>query len=522
MRVVVDRGRLPGMDIDLAGLLRPGFRLGDRYRLAEPIGVGGMAVVWRASDTVLARTVAVKLLAPHSRDSQSPARIRHEARAAASLSHPNIAQVHDYGEQVVAGELVPYVVLELVAGGTLLDRLRDGELPPRQALRVGAEVAAALAAAHATGLVHRDIKPANVMLAPTGAKVVDFGIAAASGPVPGGDTMLGTPTYVAPERLTSNEVLPASDVYALGVLLYRMLAGQTPWPDERPTKLLANHLYTEPPPLVPLRPVPTHVLDLCTRCLRKDPAARPTAREAAHLLAHAAGFTAIEDTTAPPGPAGATPTEPSIIIRPPVRHRVGKILRPAATVLFLAAAGTAAWVSTRGDTAAPPDRPGAAVSPTPSGAPSPTTTSTATTTTTTATAARPGAQPTNAPGIQPGGGLPAGLTGAPATAGLPHPTTSTTAAPPTPPSPAPTTSPPAPPATTPPNRTLSSAGGSITVNCPSSATAQILSWTAARSYHLTKVDTAAGPSPAAAFAHGNDTVTMTVTCDDGVPTAQTS
>ncbi|MFC7277145.1 serine/threonine-protein kinase, partial [Paractinoplanes rhizophilus] len=309
------------MDIDLAGLARPGLCLGGRYRLVEPIGAGGMAVVWRSWDTVLTRTVAVKLLATHVRDPRL-AQIRREARIAAQLSHPNIAQVHDYGETVVAGELVPYVVLELIIGGTLLDRLRDGDLPAPQSLRVGAEVAAALAAAHAAGLVHRDIKPANIMLAPTGAKVVDFGIAATRGPASEGDTVFGTPTYTAPERLTGDEVLPASDVYALGVLLYRLLSGHAPWAGAPAQRVLANHVHAEPPPLVPLAPVPAAVLDLCARCLRKDPAARPTAREAARVLAHAAGLDALREA-----PGLAAP------------------LAPPAGTEPVAGAGAGAWVA---------------------------------------------------------------------------------------------------------------------------------------------------------------------------------
>src|SRR4051812_33206349 len=152
--------------------------LGDRYKLLDELGSGGMAVVWSARDEVLGRRVAVKLLAGRfAGDPQSRARIRDEARAAATLSHPNIAQVYDYGEAAGA----PYVVMELVNGPTLQQKVADGPLPPRKVFRICGEVAAALAAAHADGLVHRDIKMANIMVTPAGAKVVDFGIAAAVG-----------------------------------------------------------------------------------------------------------------------------------------------------------------------------------------------------------------------------------------------------------------------------------------------------------------------------------------------------
>ena len=245
--------------------------LGGRYALLDQVGTGGSAVVWRAKDQVLGRTVAVKLLAgPHAGDPESRRRIREEARAAATLSHPNIAQVHDYGESDEGGVCTPYVVMELVRGSTLQQRMAAGPLPPRFAMRVAAEVAAALAAAHADGLVHRDIKPANVMITPDGAKVVDFGIAAAIDPSLAGppeDEVLGTPAYLAPERLTDGAVEPASDVYALGVLLYRLLSGQAPWSADTTTQMLTAHIYIEPDTAVaaagrsrlhhrPVQPVP--------------------------------------------------------------------------------------------------------------------------------------------------------------------------------------------------------------------------------------------------------------------------
>ncbi|MEV4347776.1 serine/threonine-protein kinase, partial [Actinoplanes sp. NPDC049596] len=285
MRVAAGHGRLPGMD---------GQLLGGRYRLLTPVGRGGMAVVWRAHDDVLARTVAVKVLAPsQAGDPSSRERIRLEARAAAALSHPNVAQVHDYGETAEGGQVFPYVVMELVTGGTLLRRLSEGPVPPRFAMRIGAEVAAALAAAHSQGLVHRDIKPANVMLAPTGAKVVDFGIAAATSPgSPGAptDEVLGTPAYLAPERLLHDAVEPASDMYALGVILYRLLGGRSPWTTNDPTQLLKHHIHVQPQPLPLLPGVPRYVADLVDRCLTKNPADRPTAREAAAALARGAGL----------------------------------------------------------------------------------------------------------------------------------------------------------------------------------------------------------------------------------------
>ena len=288
-----------------------------------------MAVVWRAHDEVLGRPVAVKLLAgKHASEPDARHRIRAEARAAAALSHPNIAQVYDYGEAREHGASVPYVVMELVRGGTLQDRMDAGPMPPRFAMRMAAEVAAALAAAHADGLVHRDIKPANVMVTPSGAKVVDFGIAAAIHPGGSGDEefeVLGTPAYLAPERLTADGVQPASDVYALGVLLYRMLSGHSPWSADTTTQMLSAHIYIDPEPL-PVQPgVPDYVTALCNRCLSKDPTQRPSAREAAALLAQGAGLRVVEDAV-PAGPAGpGVDNEPSVLIRP----RSGGVAGPA-------------------------------------------------------------------------------------------------------------------------------------------------------------------------------------------------
>ncbi|HEU4347547.1 MAG TPA: protein kinase, partial [Actinoplanes sp.] len=274
--------------------------LGGRYTLLNELGSGGMAVVWRAQDQVLGRPVAVKVLAGrYADDPGSRARIRAEARAAATLSHPNIAQVYDFGESAENGGCLPYVVMELVNGPTLAQRVSLGPLPPRTVFRICGEVAAALVAAHADGLVHRDIKPANVMVTAAGAKVVDFGIAAVAGPVTPEEQLLGTPAYLAPERLTGDAVQPASDVYAIGVLLYRLLANQSPWSVDSTTQMLDAHVYLEPDPLPLLPGVPPAVSDLVHRCLRKEPSERPTAAEVSAVLAEAAGASAADE----PAPA---------------------------------------------------------------------------------------------------------------------------------------------------------------------------------------------------------------------------
>jgi serine/threonine-protein kinase len=254
-----------------------------------------MSVVWRAYDEVLGRQVAVKVLAAKfASDKDSRDRIRAEAQAAARLSHPHVTGVFDYGESTGEdGATVPYVVMELISGRTLAQRLARGPMPWRAALRVSAEVAAALSAAHARGLVHRDVKPANVMLTASGAKVVDFGIAAIAGDTGDSDPegmVLGTPAYLAPERLAGGPVRPATDVYALGLLLYRSLTGGLPWRAETTTQMIKAHVYHEPTPLPAVDGLPDGVADLCLRCLAKDPEERPTSREVARTLAGAAGI----------------------------------------------------------------------------------------------------------------------------------------------------------------------------------------------------------------------------------------
>jgi serine/threonine-protein kinase len=252
-----------------------------------------MSVVWRGFDEVLGRQVAVKVLPPStSADPAFRRRLRAEAQAAARLSHPNITNVYDYGEATtVDGEPVPYVVMELIDGESLAAVLaRTRRLPWQHAVRITAEVAAALAAAHARGIVHRDVTPANVMLTQTGAKVVDFGISALIGEndIDPDGSLLGTPAYLAPERLEGGQVSPATDVYAVGLLIYRTLIGQLPWDVGTTTALLRAHQYVEPDPLPPVEGLPSAVDALVGRCLEKHPSDRPSSAELAHVLAQIA------------------------------------------------------------------------------------------------------------------------------------------------------------------------------------------------------------------------------------------
>ncbi|PWR08896.1 serine/threonine protein kinase [Micromonospora acroterricola] len=255
-----------------------------------------MSAVHRAYDEVLERDVAVKVLV--ASDANARERIRAEAKAAARLSHPHVTSVYDYGESLLDGTQVPFVVMELLDGHTLHQRLASGALPPRAGLRVCGEVAAALAAAHAQGLVHRDIKPGNVMLTPTGAKVLDFGIAAVVGDpeIDFEGRLLGTPAYLAPERLEAGEVLPACDVYALGLLLHRVLTGRLPWRAETQAGMLRAHAHVEPDPLPEIDGVPAEIHRLYRWCLARDPDDRPPAAEAARILLTAGEGTAAERT----------------------------------------------------------------------------------------------------------------------------------------------------------------------------------------------------------------------------------
>jgi len=267
--------------------------VGGRYQLVQRIGIGGMSEVWRGHDRVLDRPVAVKMMAAAVEGTLGEVSgvdlVRTEARSAARLAHPNVASVHDFGTSPGLDREVPYIVMELVDGQTLSEHLTAGPLDWRIAVRVCAEVAAALAAAHAEKVVHRDIKPANVMLTPAGAKVLDFGIAAAIGtpdPDPEGPVM-GTPAYVAPERFDGVPATPASDMYSLGTLLHHCLSGRLPWRAAGNTDLVRAQRHGEPDPLPPIDGLAPEVPELVAGCLRRDPADRPTALVAALLLAEA-------------------------------------------------------------------------------------------------------------------------------------------------------------------------------------------------------------------------------------------
>jgi eukaryotic-like serine/threonine-protein kinase len=248
--------------------------LGGRYQLDEPIGAGGYCEVWRATDTVLARPVAVKLLHPgYAHQAEALARFQAEARHAGSFSHPNIARVYDYGE--AAGGQPPYLVMELVEGPSLAVVLGRGPLDAVRAMDAIAQSAVGLQAAHSAGLIHRDIKPANILFAPDGmVKITDFGIAHAVGAAPVTTTgmVMGTPGYIAPERVSGAQAQPPSDLYALGIVAYECLTGAQPFTGSALEVALAHRDH----PLPPLPAwVPAGVVELVMSLTAKDPAWRP-------------------------------------------------------------------------------------------------------------------------------------------------------------------------------------------------------------------------------------------------------
>ena len=348
-----DRGPL---ELTRSANLSPRLLAG-RYRIVEPIGTGGMSVVWRAYDEILGRVVAVKVLAAsYASDLIFRDRIRAEAKAAALLAHPNVTTVYDFGDDGgLDGPAKPFVVMELVDGVSLAAELVHGPLSWRTVLEVGAETAAALSAAHARGLLHRDITPANIMISSTGVKVVDFGISAVVGDR-GGGPIVGTPAYLAPERLAGEVGGPAADVYALGVVLYQALTGNLPWPDLGEAASAAHprqgyphqgltgpgfegHHQGELKRLPAIPGLPDEALVVIESCLARNPGARPPSATLARILAKAAGVrVAVVDPTdvadpatlpqAPRGHGEQSPGPPQSGSRGAGTHILASALRP--------------------------------------------------------------------------------------------------------------------------------------------------------------------------------------------------
>ncbi|HXI04510.1 MAG TPA: protein kinase [Candidatus Saccharimonadales bacterium] len=274
--------------------LTTGTRLGP-YEILGPLGAGGMGEVYRARDTRLGREVAIKVLPEHlSASPEIRTRFEREAKTISSLNHPNICTLFDVGHE--AG--TDFLVMELVEGKTLAERLATGPLPAPQALRLAAEIAEALARAHRSGIVHRDLKPGNVMITSTGAKLMDFGLARTTGtagapvmdgsgsatrtqtptkaaPLTAEGAIVGTFQYMAPEQLDGNEADARSDIWALGCVIYEMLTGTRPFLGKSQASLISSIMKDEPRPVREIVPLAPRALDWIVRqCLAKDPEAR--------------------------------------------------------------------------------------------------------------------------------------------------------------------------------------------------------------------------------------------------------
>ncbi|HEX6919464.1 MAG TPA: protein kinase [Actinomycetes bacterium] len=284
--------------------------LGTRYRLTGRIAGGGMGEVWRATDEVLGRDVAVKILRPEYADDPTfLERFRAEARHTARLSHPGIAAVYDYGED--AGS--PYLVMEHVDGEPLSALIsREGPLQPERTLDLVGQAALGLEAAHENGVVHRDVKPGNLLVMPDGTvKITDFGIARAANSVPLTQTgaIMGTAYYISPEQASGGSVTPASDIYSLGVVAYECLSGQRPFRGDTPVSVALAQVRDEPPALPAGVPAPVRALVM--RMLAKEPGERPA--DAGRLGREALALSTSLAVAAPAaGGVDATRTMPAV------------------------------------------------------------------------------------------------------------------------------------------------------------------------------------------------------------------
>ncbi|MEW9555741.1 protein kinase [Nonomuraea sp. NPDC050783] len=299
-------------------MVAQGTTLAGRYRLDTRIGAGGMGEVWRGEDTVLARTVAVKVLLPgRMQDPGFVARFQGEARAMATINHAGVVDVYDYG---ISGDTV-YLVMKFVDGEPL-DRLlaRLGRIPPQAAMELIAQAASALQAVHDQGIVHRDVKPGNLLVQRDGTLVLtDFGIARSdlASRLTDAGMVLGTAAYCAPEQAEGAPVTPAVDIYALGVVAYECLVGQRPFDGDSAVTIALKHIREAPPPLP--ADIPQPVRTLVEVALSKDPARRfPTAKamsEAARAIASGQAPAVPEPPAAPQQPqqtlaTGATMAAP--------------------------------------------------------------------------------------------------------------------------------------------------------------------------------------------------------------------
>jgi eukaryotic-like serine/threonine-protein kinase len=321
-------------------MISPGVTLGGRYRLDERIASGGMGDVWRGTDDVLGRTVAVKILLPALLDEPGFAeRFRGEARTMATINHPGVVDIYDYGSD----RQVAFLVMEYVEGDPLSRTLsRVSRLTVPRTMALVAQAADALQAAHDKGIVHRDVKPGNLLVRPNGTLVLtDFGIARSAlvGQLTAAGAVLGTAAYISPEQATGGVVTAASDVYALGVVAYQCLSGRRPYDGNSALEIAMKHVREPARPLP--ADIPPPVRSIVERAMAKDPAARwPTAASLAGAARHAATTFA--------GRHGWAPHPPH---RPPASAAPGS---PVPACSPVPAPGSPVTASPRAPSAAPP------------------------------------------------------------------------------------------------------------------------------------------------------------------------
>ncbi|WP_406039349.1 serine/threonine protein kinase [Micromonospora sp. NBC_00898] len=291
-------------------MLSPGVQLGNRYRLDERIASGGMGDVWRGTDQVLGRTVAVKSLLPALLDEPGFAeRFRGEARTMATINHPGVVDVYDFGSD----QHIAFLVMEYVEGDALAATLsRVGRLTPARTMALLAQAADALHAAHEKGIVHRDVKPGNLLVRPNGTLVLtDFGIARSDlvGQLTAAGSVLGTASYISPEQATGAVATPASDVYALGVVAYQCLAGRRPFEGDNPLEIAMKHVREAPRPLP--SDIPPQVKAIVERALAKDPTARWPSAAALAGVARQAKLALSQQARTGAGPISGVPSSPA-------------------------------------------------------------------------------------------------------------------------------------------------------------------------------------------------------------------
>jgi serine/threonine-protein kinase len=401
-----------------------------------------------------------------------------------------VASVFDFGEIELEGDgPTAFIVMELLEGTRLADITMP--VPPVRALRISAEVAAALAAAHAKGVVHRDVKPGNVMLTDAGVKMFDFGIAASVGApdLDSGAVILGSPRYVAPERLLGEPVTAASDVYSLGVMLYCLLTGGFPWPAGTVSEMVMSHVAAQPADMPDIAGVPDEVRAIYRQAVARDPQDRPDAAEIATVLANAAG---IPVHLGDDGPGHVGPASRRSVRRSTVAL-LGLVM-----VVAVGGAAVAAWIVPRGPASLAAEPIASA--------------STATTTPSTATTTGSGPAPTTA------------AAATPSTASTPKPGSRLVQAHPgnQPPLAGVTTNPAPPPsATQGPPTTFDATGGQVVVICQNNQ-AILLSWVPNPPYRVDTVVQGPATEASVVFRRGLLANTVTVSCAAGVPVATES